>query len=173
MNHIKPTTNKLQSHLAFQEYQSCLAYTTKNFCTDFFKGSNIFNRNLSWEYCLKFSLLIIWCFLYQLNWLVLLILSMLFQIICIGEIICTTMRHNLICEHNNYNTFLGSHIPLSIYSKTTPHSLENKIIINTLVFIRWHCISLFCLVLFIYCYSLFCFIHYVIWFWFYHLIWIS
>ena len=97
-----------------------------------------FNRDYLREYCLKFSLLIIWYFLYQLNWLVLLILSMLFQIIRIGEIICTTMRHNLICEYISYNIFFGSHIPLSIYNKTTPHFLENKIIINTLMFIEGH-----------------------------------
>ena len=91
-------------------------------------------------------------FLHQLSWLVLLILSMLFQIIYIGKIICIATRHILICEYNNYNIFLGSHIPLSIWNKTTNHSLENKIIINTLVFIRGHIVflvfsALICLVI--------------------------
>ena len=36
--------------------------------------------------------------------------------------LCTIMQHNLICEYNDSNIFLDSHIPLSIYNKFTPHS---------------------------------------------------
>ena len=46
------------------------------------------------------------------------------------------MQHNLICEDNDYNIFLDSRMPLSIYNKTIHHSIENKIVIKTLVLIR-------------------------------------
>ena len=66
------------------------------------------------------------------------------------------------------NIYLGSHIPVSIYSKTTTYSLDNKII-NTSVFMRRHIIlvffAFFCTL--IHCYSLFCFIHCLVWFWLY------
>ena len=45
MNHIKPTTNKLQSHLAFQEYQSCLfGLHNKEFLYRFFQGKQYFQQ---------------------------------------------------------------------------------------------------------------------------------
>ena len=62
---------------------------------------------------------------------------MLFWVICIGEIICTSIRHNLVSEYNDSNIVLCSHIALSTYNKTTPDYLEKKIV-STLVLIRGH-----------------------------------
>ena len=47
----------------------------------------------------------------------------------------------------------------SIYNKTTSHSLENKIIINTSVFIRRHIALVFSALFCSFIVTLFCFIH--------------
>ena len=58
--------------------------------------------------------------------------------------LCILMQNNLICEYNDYKMFLGSHIPISFYNKTTLYSRENKIIINALVFVRGHIVLFLC-----------------------------
>lgn len=128
--------------LKLWDYQSCLACTMENVYSGFLEKQH-FNRNFSWEYCLKFSLLIIWCFYICSNDFFHSPKHAISVYLYWRNDLGNIMQHNLICEHSNYNIFLGIHIPFSIYDKTTPHSLKNKTIINTLVFLRGYIVLVF------------------------------